>query len=370
MTVTWKHPVVQRWTILLGAWLGVSLFACGAIWLARRAVGLPLGLPVILRLELPVWFFWVPATIAGVMLSRRHPLDRSRPWASLGVHLVAAIAAATFFICFRLLWYQAFNPQPYNDPYVAKWFWRMFREHFVGGFTLYWAVVGVYHAFSNYSRLQQRELEATVIRGQLAEARLAALQLQLGPHFLFHARNTASAVLEEHPRRARRLIGRLGELLRASLRADASQMVALRDELELVRAYLEVEHERFGGRLGTEIDVPEELMSAGVPSFLLQPLVENAIRHGIAPREGPGRVAIRVRRGGEYLEIHVEDDGVGLRAGGICEGIGLGNTRRRLRELYRGAQAVTLRDRPAGGFDVGLRIPFRRVGAQLREGAA
>jgi hypothetical protein len=361
--------MMQRWTILLGAWLGVSLFACGATWLAWQALNNPDGLGSLLWLELPVWFYWVPATVAIVMLSRRHPLDRTQPWTSSSVHLLAAIGMAVLFVVFRLFWYQAWNSRPYTDPFVMRWFWRMFREHFVSGFTLYWAIVGVYHAFTNYSRLRQRELEATIMRGHLAEARLESLRLQLRPHFLFNALNTASSVLEEHPRRARRIIGRLGELLRASLRTDARETVPLRDELQLLLAYLEVEQERFGTRLIAEIDVPEEVAGALVPSFLLQPLVENAIRHGIAPREGPGRVVVRARRAADGLEIHVEDDGVGLRAIPVREGIGLGNTRRRLHELYGARQAMDLAGRPGGGLDVCIRIPVIEA-RSAQQGAA
>ncbi len=366
-----KHrALIQRWSILLGAWLGVSLFACAAIWISWRARGLPGTVNTLLLLELPVWFFWVAATVLIVILSRRHPLDRTRPWASVSIHLVSATAIATLFVAYRLLWYQAFNPQPYTDANVSVWFWRMFREHFVGGFTLYWAIVGVYHAFTSYSRLRQRELEGTAIRGQLAEARLEALRLQLRPHFLFNALNTASSVLEVHPRRARRIIGRLGELLRASLRTDARHLVSLREELELVAAYLDVEQERFGGRLTAEVDVPDELRAVAVPNFVLQPLVENAIRHGIAPRAGPGRVAIRARRQGEQLELHVEDDGIGLSHGAIREGIGLGNTRRRLRELYDVRQDVTLHARSGGGLDVCIRFPLLQVADTAPGGAA
>jgi hypothetical protein len=362
--------MVRRWGILLGAWAGVALFASGAIWLSWLARGLPGDVPLLLLLEGPVWFYWVAASVSAVLLSRRYPLDRSRPWTSVGFHLVSAIIIATLFVGFRMLWYQAYNPQPYTDPHVAMWFWRMFREHFVGGFTLYWAIVGVYHAFTNYSRLQQRELEATIVRGQLAEARLEALQLQLRPHFLFNALNTASAVLEEHPRRARRIIGRLGEVLRATLRTNARHLVSLGEELELVAAYLEIEEERFGGRLVSEFDVSPDVANAAVPNFLLQPLVENAIRHGIARRPGPGRVAVRVRQLGGQLVIHVEDDGVGLQHGPIREGIGLGNTRRRLRELYQAHQAVTLQGHPSGGLDVCVRFPFALLQPEPREGAA
>jgi two-component system LytT family sensor kinase len=365
--VTRYHEVVRRWAILLGAWASVAIFSSGAIWLAWQMLDNTTTLAVLLRLELPVWFFWVAATVAIVRLSRRHPLDRARPYTSIGLHVVAATVTATLFVSFRLLWYQAFNPAPYTDQFVARWFWRMFREHFVGGFTSYWAVVGVYHAFTNYSRFRQRDVEATLVRGQLAEARLEALRLQLRPHFLFNALNTASAVLEENPRRARRIIGQLGELLRASLRTDARHLVSLREEAALVASYLEIEKERFGDRLTYDLGPGLDMSDVLVPSFILQPVVENAVRHGIAPREGPGHITVHASRFDTHVEIHVEDDGVGLGPGPMREGIGLSNTRRRLRELYQTPDALTLRSRPGGGLDVSIRVPSRATGARRED---
>jgi hypothetical protein len=358
--MTGTRPIVRRWSILLGAWLAVALFACGAIWMSRHMLHQETPLRPLLVLELPVWFFWLAAAVFIVRLTRRHPLDRQRPWTSLAIHLACAIALATVFTGFRMLWYQAFNPFPYLDTRVSMWFWRTFREQFVGGFTLYWAVVGVHHAFANYSRFRQRDLEATLIRGELAEARLAALRLQLRPHFLFNALNTVASVLEENPRKARRIIGRLGELLRASLRTDASALVTLREEVELVEAYLEIESERFGGRLGHDIDVAPTALDVCVPSFILQPLLENAIRHGIVPREGPGHVTLRARLQNETLEIQVEDDGVGLAEGPIRDGIGLGNARRRLEATYGARASLALEARAAGGLTVRLRMPAQR----------
>jgi two-component system, LytTR family, sensor kinase len=368
--VTRYRAVAQRWAILLGVWLAVALFASGAIWFSRRMLDLRTPLDQLVVLEFPVWFFWVGATVFIVMLSRRHPLDRSRPWASLAIHITAAMIVTTLFTSYRLLWYQAFNPYPWLDPNVPRWFWRMFRDQFVAGFTLYWAVVGVYHAFTNYSRFRQRDVEARVIRGELAEARLEALRLQLRPHFLFNALNTVSALLEENPRRARRIIGRLGELLRASLRNDTGALVPLREELALVTAYLEIEGERFGDRLTHSIEVTPGVSDARVPSFILQPLVENAVRHGLAPREGPGHVALRILLHNEELEIHVEDDGVGLAPGTLHDGIGLGNTRRRLREIYEGRASVALLTRPSGGLDVRIRLPKHWRALEASEGAA
>ncbi len=353
--------VVRRWAVVLGVWLALASFSSAQIWVSRAALGDPPPLWPLLRLEFPIWMFWVAATIAIVRLSRGHPLDRDRIGPSVAVHLACALACGSAFVGFRLLWYQAFNPYPWLELPASRWFWRMFRESFIDGFVLYWAVVGVHHAFSNWSRLRQRELEAVAMRGRLAEATLQTLRSQLRPHFLFNALNTVSAVLEENPRRARRVLGRLADLLRGSLRTDGPPEVPLHHEMDLVSAYLEVEQERFGSRLAVALEMAPEVADAAVPSFLLQPLVENAVRHGIAPREGPGRVAIRASRRNGDLELVVEDDGLGLPAGPLREGVGIGNTRRRLTELYGRADCLEIRPGAAAGLIVSIRLPFRAI---------
>ncbi len=359
--------VAQRWTVLLGVWLGLAVFAAAQIWISRAALGDPPPVWPLVRLEFPIWMFWVAATVAIVRLSRVRPLDRDRVGASVAVHLACAMVCAATFVGFRLLWYQAFNPYPWLDLPSSRWFWRMFRESFIDGFVLYWAIVGVHHAFSNWARLRERELEAVAMRGRLAEATLQTLRSQLRPHFLFNALNTVSAVLEENPRRARRVLGRLADLLRGSLRTDGPQEVPLSHEMDLVSAYLEVEQERFGKRLAVAVEMAPDVADAAVPSFLLQPLVENAVRHGIAPREGPGRVAVRASRLNGTLELEVEDDGLGLPAGPIKEGVGLGNTRRRLKELYGRDDCLLIQSGPTAGLVVMIRLPYRPIAYGDRE---
>jgi hypothetical protein len=342
----------RRWLILVGVWLVVALFACAQIYVARAALGEPPPLWPLLRLEVPVWAFWIAASVGIIMLSRQVPLDRRRLLMSVATHLVAAIAIATAFVTFKMVWYQAFNPYPFTDPSISRWFWRGFREWFILGFVIYWAIVGVYHAFANYARFRDREAD-------LAVATLQALRSQLHPHFLFNALNTVSAVLEVDPRLARRLLGQLGDLLRASLQSPANDETRLARDLELLAAYVEIERARFGARLQVDLAVDPGLEQALVPSFLLQPLVENAIRHGIAPREQGGRVLVRVGRVQSELHVSVDDDGVGSGPPAKGEGVGLGNTRRRLVTLY--GTAASLRTAPSvlGGFAVELRFPFR-----------
>lgn len=351
----------RRWLVVAGVWTAIAVFSVSQIYVARAALGHPPPLAPLLVLELPVWAFWALVTVPVVMLARRFPLDRTRVTGSVLLHGTVAIAIALVSVAFQTLWYQAFNPYPLGGASVAVWFWQYFRQYFIVGFVIYWAVVGVYHAFSNYFRYRERELEASRAKAQLSEARLQTLRMQLHPHFLFNALNSISALLEEQPGEARRVIAHLADLLRASLRADALHVVPLEDEIDFVRRYLDIEQIRFGDRLNVTLRVDPATRRAAIPSFLFQPLVENAIRHGLARVESDARLWVSAERLDGSLVIHVMDNGPGMTRL-AREGIGLANTRRRLRELYGAEQSLSLSTRAGGGTDVRVEIPFRPPG--------
>jgi hypothetical protein len=187
----------RRWTLVAGAWTVVALFSVGQIYLAQSGLGHPPPLGPLLLLELPIWAFRALATVPIVMLARRFPLNRPGVVASVLVHVGAAIVVALVAVTFQMLWYQAFNPYPYGGSAVSEWFWQYFRRYFVVGFMVYWATLGVYHAFTNYFLYRERELEASRAKAQLTEARWNALKMQLHPHFLFNTLNSVSALLEQ-----------------------------------------------------------------------------------------------------------------------------------------------------------------------------
>jgi LytS/YehU family sensor histidine kinase len=182
--------------------------------------------------------------------------------------------------------------------------------------------------------------------------------MQLHPHFLFNTLNAIAALMHKDVRLADRMIARLGDLLRAALEDPGTQEVTLRRELAFLTPYLEIEQTRLGPRLDLHTDIPADLLDARLPYMLLQPLVENAIRHGIAPRPGPGRLEVQARRAGGRLVLEVRDDGVGLPAAGVTEGIGLSNTRARLRGLYGESGKLALRGGPRGGLTVTITMPY------------
>jgi signal transduction histidine kinase len=224
----------------------------------------------------------------------------------------------------------------------------------------------------DYSRAAQ---ERAQLEAQLSRAQFESLKLQLHPHFLFNALNTITALINADAPAAERVVSELSDLLRLSLRSAPEPEVPLERELEVLEHYIGIQRVRFKDRLTVTFDVEPAARRALVPNLILQPLVENAIRHGIAPRAAPGRVAIAAHRAGppgaapDRLELRVRDDGVGAPCG-VREGIGLGNARARLRSLYGSAHHFEAGSPPGGGFLVTIGIPLRLRARDGREGAS
>lgn len=215
------------------------------------------------------------------------------------------------------------------------------------------------HVYLHETRERARALD------QLAEAQLHSLRLQLQPHFLFNTLNTITALITPEPRAAERMVAGLSELLRASLRLADEQEVPLARELDHLRLYVDIQQTRFGDRLAVAMDVDPDVRSALVPSLLLQPLVENAIRHGITPRASGGRISVRASRDADELQLEVRDDGVGATThdGRLArEGVGLTNTRERLRRLHGSRHRFAYESRLGSGFAVRIAVPFRTEG--------
>jgi len=228
-------------------------------------------------------------------------------------------------------------------------------------FIRYWMIAGVYLAVSYFAELKQRELAAARLATSLAEARLESLRGKLHPHFLFNTLNSIAALVRENPPAAEEMIGTLSDLLRASLASADVHEITLAEELELVSKYASVEQVRFGDRLRIIVDAPAALNEALVPQLLLQPIVENAIRHGVAPREGPGTVRISGSSSNGRLQLVVEDDGIGIGATheGSGHGIGLGATRERLQYTYGADHAIIVAPRQPSGTRVTIDLPLR-----------
>jgi two-component sensor histidine kinase len=339
----------------------------------------PAPFAVLFVLNLGYWYSWACLAPGILWLSRRFPLDRQSWTVSLPVHVAGVFAATTLHIAMavatRLATYWAIGENTSTWRTEAQ---RMFFLNFDWEMMTYWAIVGLSHALAYHREAQARALRASQLETRLVEAQLQALQRQLQPHFLFNTLNTISALMHRNVEAADAMIARLSDLLRISLQAVGVQEVSLKEELDFLSKYLEIEQTRFRDRLTVKFDVPPDTFDARVPNLVLQPLVENAIKHGIGPRPAPGTITIRARRVGTMLELAVQDDGVGLSAARLSDfnrGIGLSNTRSRLEHLYGALHRFEFRQPADGGLLVVIAIPLadvedEGVGVQAVEGAA
>ena len=240
---------------------------------------------------------------------------------------------------------------------------RRDRATSISGSSSYWILVGVHEAWRNYRRFTQGELRASQLEARLAQAQLEVLKGQLHPHFLFNTLHAISTLIHRDPDAADEMLAQLSDLLRMTLATVGVQEVPLQQELEFLRRYLDIQQTRFADRLRVIVDVPADTLDVRVPNQVLQPLVENAIHHGVDARRGDGLVEIRARAEGDMLRLEVRDDGPGLKTtpGAAPKpagsGIGLSNTRARLHELYGPKSALELADYPAGGTLVSLLDP-------------
>jgi LytS/YehU family sensor histidine kinase len=233
-----------------------------------------------------------------------------------------------------------------------------FRLNFHANVLTYAALVALAWAAETYAKYRDRELAASRLQTQLVSAELGALKMQLQPHFLFNTLNAIAALLKPKPDAAESMVLQLAEFLRLTLRNTGRAEVTLREELDFLQRYLAIEKTRFGDRLSTRFRIRSEVLDARVPNLLLQPLVENAIRHGIARDADAGRLEVSATHEGGRLLLRVTDDGPGLGPAPVVEGIGLTNTRERLRHLFGDDFSLSYANVPGGGFAIALSFPL------------
>jgi two-component system LytT family sensor kinase len=250
------------------------------------------------------------------------------------------------------------RPRPFWTSY-----WGRFFDEYHLELIAYGMIIGVGYAFDYYARYREREFRASQLEAQLAQAQLQALKMQLHPHFLFNTLNAiAGLVRDRKDKAAVQMLAGLSDLLRHTLENAGKQEIPLREELDFLELYLDIQQMRFSDRLKVRMEVAPETLNARVPNLILQPLVENAIRHGIAVRVSSGLVAVSARRENGLLHLKVADDGPGLKRDWRLEdgvGIGLSNTRERLNQLYGREHRFEVRNREGGGVEATLLIPWR-----------
>jgi two-component system, LytTR family, sensor kinase len=304
---------------------------------------------------LPSWIILASLVPAVVAVSRRVRLDRPRPGTAIAVHLGAALLFALTHETLMAL----FVSWRWDDTSrLSIYFWKMVTGYLALDFVVYCGLVGGYYAIDYARELRRREVAASQMKASLSEARLQALRAQLNPHFLFNTLNAISVLaMKGEGAQVTHTLSLLSDLLRLTI-DGLPQEVPLARELELTERYLEIQRVRFPDRLTVERDIAADVEHALVPSLVLQPIVENAVLHGVARRVEGGRITLCARRRGQALELQVCDTGPGFEPDGGREGIGLSNTRARLEQLYGDAQRVTCENRERGAC-VSIVLPFR-----------
>ncbi|HSK10268.1 MAG TPA: histidine kinase, partial [Vicinamibacterales bacterium] len=314
----------------------------------------------VLRLNGAYWLAWAALTPFVFWMARRFRFERRALWRPFLAHLPAAAATSLVHVMTMSLVAGLLRGTISWEWWIAdvrRTYWMSVDWEMV----TYWALVGTSHALHYHGIVRQREVAAAQLEARLAEARLQSLQRQVHPHFLFNTLHSISALMHIDLPAADRMLALLGDLLRSSLRLTA-QEIPLKDELDLLRKYLEIEQIRFQDRLTVSYDIAGETLDALVPSLVLQPLVENAIEHGIAPNSGPGRLEVFARRKDGQLWLEVRDNGVGLREDSLTavqKGIGVSNTRSRLQCLYGAASRFEFCRAGPSGLTVRVVIPWR-----------
>jgi two-component sensor histidine kinase len=351
------------WWLVTAFWLFIALASALETSLLQSAQIRQSLLVALMRL-LP-WIFLTPLV---VWTSSVYTLERSTWKRSIWAHLAVCAFSLGIIGVFAYL----VPPPPLmiagQDPAVVRKLQRQPRNAaflVLRRITLqlptFWGLVGVAHALRFYERARVREVREADLESRLVQARLQALRMQLHPHFLFNTLNSIASLVHDKPYVAEEMIESLSELLRVSLSHSDRQEVTVREELQFLERYLHIEQTRFGERLRVEKRIDPEVGDALVPTLVLQPLVENAVRHGIETQIAPGYISIVIERAGPSLRLAVTDNGRGCQTARhkLKEGVGLTNTRSRLKELYGDLGLLELRPGDSEGFVAEVRIPWR-----------
>jgi signal transduction histidine kinase len=338
---------VRNWVVIWCGWTALALFFAISASLTYLSTGRPANWALSIRRSLLEWWLWALLTPIVVWLARRYPLDRRWPWHHGLVHGAAGAALAIV--------------KTAAERAMFAWLTGVWTYWLVSTlalqFFVYGAIVTAAHGVVYFERSRERDHLAA----RLADVRLQLLSMQLQPHFLFNTLNTIAELVHGDPDAADYMITGLSDLLRRTLELGPTQEIPLHAELDLLGRYLDIQKARFGDRLNVTMAIDDEARTASVPVLLLQPLVENAIRHGLAERVSSGRIDISARRNGTRLIITVTDDGPGAATpvASAQERVGLGNTRARLEALYGSQHRLELTNAPERGARVSLEIPFR-----------
>jgi two-component system LytT family sensor kinase len=352
----------RRWSLALLGWTAVGLFFANRLFFTSQWTETPVSWTGAVSWSFLDWYLWAALSPIIFKASERFGITRGVPVRNILVHLCLSLVLTALHstIYGLIVWKVRWVPEASATP--TELAQGLFFGKFHIGVVTYWVLVLLHHTFEYYRRYREKELRISRMETQLATAQLQTLRMQLHPHFLFNTLNAVSALMHRDVAAAETMLARLSEFLRITLETGGQMEVPLRQEIEFLRHYLYIEQTRFADRLHVDIDVDHDTLDASVPNLILQPLVENAIRHGIASSSVAGRIEVAAHRRNGSLHLEVTDDGPGLPRGGVVrEGVGLSNTRARIQHLYGPLSSLDLRSQESGGTQVRLVLPYRPV---------
>ncbi len=354
-----------KWAAIWGVWTLFGFFFASQVALQSQLSENPTSFWRILSWQLFSGYVWFAISPLILWLGHKFAFEDGRWKTSIPIHVVASLFVAVgqlaidAYVLPKLGYMRRYETASYFE--IFKIF-LLVNVHF--GVAIYWGVLGVQQAIKYYRKYRERELRTSQLEARLATSRLQVLKMQLHPHFLFNTLNAISELIYKDAESAERMISDLSDLLRMSFENLEVQEIPLKQELEFLEKYLEIEQMRFHDRLKVEMQISPDTLDASVPNMILQPLVENAIKHGIGPRSEGGQINIGAIRHNGHLELTVSDNGLGLPPGdleNLSEGVGISNTRRRLRHLYGESHTFDLHNATNSGLVVGLTIPFKEL---------
>ncbi len=359
--------LVRRAVTLVLVWSVPGVIAATQTWFYSQTKDPSYPFSRALLMHYPVWQYWALATPLILALGRRFRLERGVWPRSLAVHLPALAALMAPHVSIVYFAARATGDKWFLENSLAQLLPLMMVKYVVTDLLIYGGILSVGYAQEYHRRYREGELTQSQLETRLAHAQLDALRAQLHPHFLFNTLNAISVLVRKQDTAGSiRMLTGVSELLRMALHNTGRQKVPLHEDLDFLERYLDIEQTRFQDRLQVSRDIDPATLGALVPNLILQPLVENAIKHGLAARSGAGRVELRALRQGSRLVLEVLDDGPGLAPGwdktGGC--IGVANVRARLHQLYGSAQTFTLENRPEGGVRARLELPFQPASAE------
>lgn len=358
-----QPPLIKprtKWAIIFFCWTGFALFFTYQSYIGQLQSGQKIAWVKPLLICLTWAFAWLAMTPLILSIIKRLPFQRTKPVRSIILH---SLAAAIIFSLNSMIYVPLLRlvlGVGNQSPSLLSAIQRIILTELHAGLVIYWLIFGITQGLDYYRRYQAGELHAANLETRLVQVQLNALRMQLHPHFLFNTLNSISVLMRKDIDAADRMLLQLSNLLRVTLAGNAAHEIKLRQELEILERYLEIEQIRFRDRLMVKMQIDPATLDALVPQLLFQPLVENAIRHGIAERESGGLIEIRTERQNGTVHLQVRDNGPGLKqtASKLREGVGLSNSRSRLEYLYGKAGRFEVRNAEEGGLIVAAELPY------------